>query len=194
MRYDESAIVDRLRAVDRGAKTLFAATCAQLLMPLFARYADVIGRPELVSRLETAILIAWDAETFADVDMAAAAADAVSMIPTDEDEWVFESGYGQNAAAAVAYAIEAWQSDDPQKAAWAARQVYEVADYVTLQRCPELNLNAPGSEVLVSNSKLIQNALTWIERTLKEVEASGKRDDLRTSAELDSLAFAAILL
>ena len=42
---------------------------------------------------------------------------------------MLEAGYAQNAIAAIAYAARAWLTDDPQEALWAARQVYEAADY-----------------------------------------------------------------
>ncbi|GAA1137973.1 hypothetical protein GCM10009630_41150 [Kribbella jejuensis] len=48
------------------------------------------------------------------------------MVP-DEDvvAWVPELAYGQNGAIAVAYAVDVWLGDDSQRAAWAARQVFE---------------------------------------------------------------------
>lgn len=112
-------------------------------------------------------------------------------MPSDEDGWTLEMGYGQNAAAAAAYAIRAWLTDDPQEAAWAARQVYEMADYAVLQRSPTLDLNEAASELTVLSSALVQDALEALDRSLTSVESSGNDwSTLRASSEADGLRWA----
>ncbi|GEA86031.1 hypothetical protein CGE01nite_32820 [Cellulomonas gelida] len=49
------------------------------------------------------------------------------------------AGYGQNAAAAAAYAMRTWMTNSPQEAAWAARHGYELADYAVLNGDPDLD-------------------------------------------------------
>ena len=194
VRYDEAVILSRLSAVDRSAKTAFAASCAQRLLRLFDRYALSAGTPELAPRLVSIVVAAWDVASGAEADVAALQAEAEGMVPTDEDGWTLETGYAQNAAAAAAYAIRTWLSDDPREAAWAARQVYDLADYAVLQGRPALDLNAPESEAQVLESETVQNALRAIDRALAVVESAPSTwQELRADATADSEAWASTL-
>ena len=139
--YDEQALVDRLTALDRRSKTAFAASCAQSLLPLFERYAKSAGVPELGARLGAIVAAAWAAASGVEADVRGHQDEAEAMVPSDGDGWTLETGYGQNAAAAAAYAIRTWLTDDAQEAAWAARQVYELADYAELAGNPRLDQN-----------------------------------------------------
>ena len=58
--YDERALLARLEPFDRGAKTAFAAACAQRLLPLFERYARVDGATAHAHRLAEILAAAWD--------------------------------------------------------------------------------------------------------------------------------------
>lgn len=126
--YDEHALLVRLEPLDRWAKTAFAAACAQRLFPLYERYVRSAGRLASAQILADILSTAWDIAAGRVVNLQPLQAEAESMVPAEDGNWVLESGYGQNAAAAVAYAIRTWLSDDPQEAAWAARQIYDVAD------------------------------------------------------------------
>ncbi len=185
--YDESDLVGRLSQLDRQAKTAFAAACAERLLPMFERYARLAGEPELGPCLAQIVSSAWEAAAgSAPTDMADLQANAEAMVPSDEDGWTREMGYGQNAAAAAAYAIRTWLTDDPQEAAWAARQGYELADYSVLQGDPDLDLNAADAESRVHASDLVQQALSAIANALVVVEGGPSGwQDLRGDAEAD---------
>ena len=73
------------------------------------------------SRLGVIVAAAWDVASGVRADVGTYQAEAEAMVPSDEHGWTLETGYGQNAAAAAAYALRAWLTDDPQEAAWAAR-------------------------------------------------------------------------
>jgi len=189
--YDEPAILERLAALDQRSKTAFAASCAQRLLPLFERYARSVGASEMASRLREIVSAAWDVAAGAEADVQAYQAEAEGMVPSVEDGWTLETGYGQNAAAAAAYAIRTWLTDDPREAAWAARQVYELADYAVLQGNPELDLNAPGGKTQVLGSDIVQRALSALDRALAVVEsAPATWQELRADTESDSQAWA----
>lgn len=144
--FDEAEIKNRLSRLDRARKTAFAAACAERLWPLFPRCAEATGEGD-VAVLRSVLDDAWRAAAGDDVgDLSAAQITAEDMVPVDDGEWIFEMGYGQNAAAAVAYAVRSWLTDDPQQAAWAACQVHEAADYAALRAHPELELNVPAAE------------------------------------------------
>ncbi len=191
--YDERDLVGRLSRLDRQAKTAFAAACAQRLLPMFDRYSRSAGRPELGSRLTEIVGAAWEAATGGSVpaDMEVLQADAEAMVPSDDDGWTREMGYGQNAAAAAAYAIRTWLTDDPQEAAWAALQVYELADYAVLQGDPALDLNASDAEARVLASDLVQHALGALAEAIALVESgSAGWQKLRADAEAGGQALA----
>lgn len=195
--FDEVVIVARLAALDRRSKTAFAASCAQRLLPLFERYAVSVGVPELGARLRVAVGAAWEAASGMEGDIRAYLAyqaEAEGLVPSDEEDWFLEIGYGQNAAAAAAYAIRTWLTDDPQEAAWAARQVYELADYSVLQGDIELDFNAPGAEASVLASDVVQRALTALDRSLQAVESAPSTwQEVRADAEADGQEWARAL-
>lgn len=192
--YDEQEILARLAALDRRSRTAFAASCAERLVPLFERYARSVGAPERGIRLRGLADAAWDAASGVDIDAGAYQAEAEGLVPSDADGWVLETGYGQHAAAAVAYAIRTWLADAPQEAAWAARQVYELADYAVLQGDSALDLNGHGVERRILESAAVQRALTAIVRSLGLVEAAPLTwQELRAEAEVDGEQWARAL-
>lgn len=192
--YDEGAVLARLAALGRSSKTAFAASCAQRLVPFFERYAVSVGAPELGSRLSAIVAAAWDVASGVEADVQAYRAEAEGLVPSDEDGWTLEIGYGQNAAAAAAYAIRTWLTDDPQEAAWAARQVYELADYSVLQSDSELDLNVPGGEASILASDAVQRVLTALGRSLDVVESGPLTwQDVRADAEADGREWARTL-
>jgi hypothetical protein len=171
--YDESELVGRLGAIGRAEKTAFAAACAERLWPLFDRYARATGRAGALS-LADALANVWGVVAGrSDDSWVREEQIAEELIPDEEDEgWVWESGYAQNAAASVAYAASTWSTDDPQEAAGAARQVYEAADYAAQQWEPDLN--APGVDQRILESPIAQAALENIEADLLLVEQEGR--------------------
>ena len=84
-------------------------------------------------------------------------------MPEEDDDWVLESGYAQSAAAAVAYALRTRITDNPQEAAWAARQIYDAADYAAQRKLEDLDLNEPGAEDALADQPVVQEALAGVE-------------------------------
>ncbi len=173
--YDEADINARLAKLDRFHRTAFAAACAERLWPLFERYARATGEGD-VEALRSILDMAWSAAQGVEVEEMAGAQAAAAMVPAEGGEWVFEMGYGQNAAAAVAYALRARQTDDPQEAVWSARQLYEAADYAAQRALPDLDLNAPGVERALFQSPAVQSALAALSADLIDIESSEGHD------------------
>ena len=191
--YDERALVARLEPLDRRAKTAFAAACAQRLLPLFERYARVVGATAHAHRLAEILAAAWDVSSGRVIDVQSIYYEVESMSPKDyEGEWVMESGYGENAAAAVAYAIRTWLTDDPQEAAWAAFQMYEVAEYAATQAYAKVDPRLNITDDMVVGSEIAKAALLAIEEDLGVVaSAPPSWLELRQRAEAEGLAWAA---
>lgn len=195
--YDEPALIARLERLDRWAKTAFAAACAQRLFPLFERYAQSVGDLAQAKRMAEILSAAWDVASGLVIDVRLMGSEAGSMPPSDDEEWVLEMGYGQNAAFSVAYAIRTWLTDDPQEAAWAARQIYEVADYAVSEadlKPGEIYLYRPGDRTGndALKSEIVQVALSAIEKDLDTVTSSPPAWlELRQRAEREGRIWAA---
>jgi hypothetical protein len=191
--YDQRALLARLEPLNRGAKTAFASACAQRLLPLFERYARVAGVPAHAQRLAGILAAAWDFSSGRVIDVRSMDSEVESMAPKDyEGEWFMESGYGQNAAAAVAYAIRTWLTDDPQEAAWAAFQMYEVAEYAVAQAHAEMHPNVDVTDTVVVGSEIAQAALSAMEEDLAAVASTPPSwRELRKRAEAEGRTWAA---
>jgi uncharacterized protein YjaG (DUF416 family) len=131
--YDEQAIKARLEAAGRRECSLFAASCAERLFPMYEAFVKRTGQGD-VELLRRALDFAWDvvgATEHPVAEIAAHGADAELLVPSDDDEdWTEASPIAQNAAAAVAYALRTQLSGDSQDGVWAARQLYEAADFL----------------------------------------------------------------
>ncbi|MBT2555480.1 DUF416 family protein [Arthrobacter sp. ISL-5] len=199
--YDEPALTARLGQLDHPAKIAFSAACAQRLMPLFVRYAKKTGTDAQAQRLGEILSTAWEAASGGPVDVRGLDSMAASFGPSDDAEWVFEMGYAQNAAAAVAYAIRTCLSDDPQEAAWAARQLYEAADYAISQpdlEQVELYVQKVGESLerneATLTSDVVQTALAFLDRDLVVVESAPPSwEGLRQQSASEGLSWAATL-
>lgn len=167
--YDEASIVRRLSSLDRKHKTAFAAACAQRLLPLFQRYADLAPSAD-GAVVGSVVSLVWEALRGAPIDLLPQQQLAEAQVPVEDDNWVLETGYAQSSAACAAYAVRTWLNDDPQEAGWAARQAYEVADYAAQQLLNDLDLNAPDAENKLLGHELVRAALDAIERDLRLVE------------------------
>ncbi|NYG22844.1 hypothetical protein BJY17_003591 [Agromyces hippuratus] len=170
-RYEEAEIAARLTRLGRVERTAFAAACAERLWPLFTRCAEVAEHAD-ATVVRGVLDDLWRAVNGADVSgIAQLQGVAEAMVPSDDDEWVFEMGYLQNAAASVAYAIRVWLTGSPQEAVWAARQVYEVADYAARRLHPDLDVNAPNAERELLRTAVVQGALSGLSDDLAAVES-----------------------
>lgn len=155
--FDEAAIKRRLEALPRHAKTAFAAGCAELLWPLFERYARAseFGADQADDMREVLDSVWRSAAGSATADIRANQAIAEALVPQDQP-WIVESGYGESSVAAIAYAARTWLADSAQEATWGARQVYEAADYAA-----QLNLSSGSFTPEVEQQLMHSTLVRW---------------------------------
>jgi hypothetical protein len=180
LRYDESELVKALSGTPRNARVMFAAACAERLQPLYAWFHETSGQGD-PDGLRAALDAAWQAvlEPAGSEDLGQWQEAAELLVPDEEDEgWVDQSAYAQNAAAAVAYALRSWSADEPQDAGWAARQVYEAADYAAQRQLEDLDLNAPGAEDALLGRPVVQEALEGLGQDLRDVSRPGPTEQV----------------
>lgn len=170
--YDEPEIVARLARLSRTQKAAFAAACAERLVPLFLRYA---ASKESVDGdvIRSVVDGVWRAIGGASADLEPLQALAEDLVPEEDEEWSAEAGYAQNAAASAAYSVRAWLTDDPEEAGWAARQVYEAADYAAQQAIDTSGLESATREQALLAHEVVQVALAGILDDLAFVEGQG---------------------
>lgn len=186
LNYDEELLMLRLEPLDRSPKTAFAAACAQRLMPLYDRYARQVGDSSLQQRLAVIVSAAWAAASGRDVEASRLEADAESMVPDEDDEgWTASRAYAGNAAAAAAYALRAWLTDDPQEAVWAARQLFDAADLAYFQANPGLSFVTEEENKASLESPVVQSAISAIQRDLEAIEKATPWFDVRQRAEAE---------
>lgn len=98
-------------------------------MPLSDRYSQQVGDSLREQRLAVIVSAAWQAASGQDIDATRLKAEAEAMVPDEDDDgWTAGRTYAGNAAAAAAYTLRTWLTNAPQEAAWAARQLFDVAD------------------------------------------------------------------
>jgi uncharacterized protein YjaG (DUF416 family) len=179
--YDEATIKARLDALPQDQRVLFACACAERLLPLYAWFASKTGQGD-PDGLREALDIAWGVRPGLapgnEVDSRRGSIEG--LVPDDNDaDWSVWSPLAQNAAAAVAYSLRTWLSGDSQNGAWAARQLYEAADYL-------LQLGKRG-HAYVEEGEPVSLALRAIADTLIDV-AKADVDGLRAAAVADGEA------
>lgn len=175
---DEGAIKARLDAADVSGQVGFASACAERLFPLYELFTARTGQGD-PALLRDALDRAWAGESGATVGADVEhLLEAVEGLVPDDDQPDFSvwSPLAQHAAAAVAYALRLWLSGESQNGVWAARQLFEVADYV-------LQLDEPGN-AYVDEGEPVALALGAIESALAGI-ATGDRTVLRDAAVTD---------
>lgn len=165
LRYDEPALVQRLSRLAPGARAVFAAACAERLLPVYRWAQEHTGRGDS-DRLAEALSAVWRALEGNCVDLQRPLDEALALVPDEDETWIDAFGYAEHAAAAVAYAIRACLTDDPQEAAWAARQAYEALDLRVTTR-DNIDVNTPGAEERIARDVLIQRELSRQQRDLQ---------------------------
>ncbi len=181
-----------LEPLDRFAKTAFAAACAERMLPLSDRYARQVGDPLREWRLGVIVLSAWQVASGRDVDATGLEAEAEAMVPDEDDEgWTAGAGYAGNAAAAAGYAIRTWRTNNPQHAAWAARQIFDAANLAYLQANPGGSFMTKAEEKASFESAVVQSAISATQRDLESVRNARPLSELRQRARKEGQEWAA---
>jgi uncharacterized protein YjaG (DUF416 family) len=185
LHYDETANIQRLKNLPIRLRVLFALLTALRILPTYARFHARTGRgdpaalQELVERLWRDV----SGEPMTEREAQAAVDRAMQLVPPEDDGWDEESQpYAEDAAAAIAYALRARLTDDPQEAAWAARRVYEAADHFA-ETISGLALGEPQGEKAILSQRVVQAELARQARDLGELAelARSATDDTRLS-------------
>jgi len=92
---------------------------------------------------------------------------AMALVPKeDDDAWEIASAYGENAAAAVAYALRARGTGELEPAIWTALQAYEASDFAAQRLVEPLTYTDPGGEEAMRGHPVVQEALAGTDTDL----------------------------
>jgi hypothetical protein len=191
LHYDEAALARDLARVGTNSRVVFAASCAERLLPAYAEYCARVGRgdqaalPEILGQIWQHLL----GDEMSTEELRLALRRCMALIPGEDDEpWVDEQAYADDAVSAIAYTLRALENGDPQEAAWAARRVYEAADHYVIHR-----LAVEGESPVLAHP-IVQGELARQRRDLEELlgaqqESAALFGSFRDRARAEALAF-----
>lgn len=190
LHYDETTLVRDLARVEIISRVAFAASCAERLFPAYEDFCKRAGRGDRAT-LAAILLRVWQhllGDEMSTEQIRAELSRCMSLIPGEDDEpWLDEQAYADDAASAIAYTLRALDGGEPQEAAWAARRAYEAADHYVMHR-----LGVEGESQVLAHP-IVQSEFSRQRRDLEEI--LGTRPDaglfvrLRDRARAEAPAF-----
>ena len=188
-------LMEKIERLPKGRRPVFAAACAERLLPAYAALAVRTGRGD-PSKLTSFLDRLWadlSKDPMTEGELQASIDACTELIPQEDDgPWVLEMGPGEDAAASVVYALRCRQNADSKEAECAARRVFDALDYLLVNRA-----NPPAGEVQGQTYEevrgrvgrdrahpLTQSERARQERDLDELLQAGEGDDVALIARL----------
>jgi Protein of unknown function (DUF416) len=184
IKYEEGRLRERLDELSGPRRTMFAAACAERLLPLLAAH-DRTAAAWFRDTLDSV----WRASSEPPGDaglLQTLAAEALERIPDEDAARPISFAVAENAATATVYAVRTALSGDPQDAVWAARQAYDALDVVVVES-RDIDINAVDAELEVLADELVQDELLRQQRDL-ETLGSESASDVKIAAALRARA------
>lgn len=186
IRYDEEGLIKQLNRLNHAGRVTFAATCAQRLIPAYAAFHEKTGKGDLAYLNETLERI-WKAlfngAVLSESEITDRAERCEKLVPIEDDDWIEQTAYAQNAAAAIAYTVRCQKNGNSQEAAWAARQIYEAVDFYVINR-RSIDTEQPDVESIILRDPLIQAELKRQKRDLSDLSATQQNQVLKIIDQL----------
>lgn len=161
LRFDEAALIAKLDRVGRELRVAFAGMCAERIVSACPAYEAVSGWRggdvvrELLDRLWADLL----GRPMSSEELGEAIETCMRAIPVEgERPWTPYEAYAEDAAAAVAYALQVRDTGQSREAAWAARRAYEAVDAYAIREFG-IDINEPGAEVRILEHPTVQKEL-----------------------------------
>jgi uncharacterized protein YjaG (DUF416 family) len=176
-RFDQADLTRKLDQLLPSLRTIFAASCAERLLPAYATFSYFAkqGEPETIERSLARLWedIAGDSMTGDELQESIDACTA--LIPYDNDMSTnTETAYAEDAASAVVYSLTCRQNGNSKEAMWSAQCVCEAVGYFATHR-QEVDVK-PGAASRVYTHPLIQAELARQCRDMDELLAIDDED------------------
>lgn len=188
-RFNEQQLVEELAQIPPLQRAMFAAACAERLLPAYAAFADQTGFGDL-PRLRTVLERVWrdlEGDTMGDEELRATLDLCMDSIPEEEDGWAPEQAAAEDYVEALAYTIRCRRTGDAQEAAWAARCPYEAADHFVIEH-EGIDTNQAGAEERVLSHPLVQLELTRQRRDIEDLLTAGDTETTSIAARIRNRA------
>lgn len=189
LRFDEKALLRELKMLSPIQRSVFAVTCAERLRPRYIEYHGKTGKgnPDI---LETVIDSVWNSILSNNNSTEQKFEDLLrlceSLYPEEEEPWIPERDFAEDAIVASMYAIRCKISGDPQAAAWAAKRVNETV-FLFLDDFYNLDSSDKEAFAWALNHPLAQAELQRQQRDLVELRASTlELEEFRNRARIES--------
>jgi uncharacterized protein YjaG (DUF416 family) len=198
VQYNEPEIIKNIECLPLLLRVAFAALCAERLLPAYIRFCGQTGTGD-AQKMEAILGRVWRdiaGEHITNEELQAELDACMSLIPQeDEGEWIEQQAYAEDAGAAVAYALRARKSGEPQEAAWAARCAYETLHYYLTYQEGRHAID-PGEVERTMAHPIVQAELLRQKRDLDDLAKIAKAPDwqlkladIRSRAESDAAIF-----
>jgi uncharacterized protein YjaG (DUF416 family) len=189
LQFDEKVVLRELETLPPVRRSVFAVTCAERLRPRYLEYCRKTGKgcPDM---LETVLDSVWksvlSSNNLTQQEFKELLRLCESLYPEEEEPWIPERDFAEDAVVASMYAIRCKTSGDPQAAAWAAKRVNETV-FLFLDDFYNLDSNDEKAFAWVLNHPLAQAELQRQQRDLAELKASAvELEEFRIRARLES--------
>lgn len=170
-RFDEAEWSIQLNRLHAKRKAAFAATCAERMFPVYARFCVLMqgGQPEVLREILTRLWDDIEGMPMSGHEINSRLKIVMEAIPQkDEGGFILEQAAAEDAGAALAYALRCRRTGSAVEAVWAARRAYEAIDYNVIN-LEFISTNADRSEEQILAHPLIQQELLRQKRDIDEL-------------------------
>jgi hypothetical protein len=195
--FDESDLIARLARLPSKLRVAFAALCAERQLPNYIQFSERSGwgNPTVLKDALESIWRDVQGQPLTKAELETILERCEPFIPTGEEDTKEETAYAEDAATSLAYTIEARLTDDPQKAAWAARRAFNAVYDSIMSEIDSTTITREHQE-FVRSHPLVQAELRRQQADLKELQLASAeksfpasvisklRDRARRDAEL----------
>jgi uncharacterized protein len=171
LRFDEAQLVGMLERLSCSFRVVFAAACAERLLPAYAAFSETArrGDPTVLRHSLTALWNDIGECRLPNEEVQKVIELCTELIPREDDEpWLPQRASAENAGAAVTYALRCLQNGQSKEAAWAARCAYEAVDHFVVNT-ENIDMDRPEAEAMVLGHALVQAELARQSRDLVEL-------------------------
>ncbi len=160
--FDEGQLANRLRELDKWQASVFAAACAQRLLPLYRRFHQEGFSEVHADVVSHSLELLWRdlaRTTLSSRQLKRLIAQCTEQVPPDEDVRASRAqSLAQYSVIAVVYALTHRLNGEVQEAVWAARQANEAIFFHVVNQY-DIDLNFPGASERVDADPTTQAEL-----------------------------------
>ena len=184
LRFSKVQLARKLDRLPPTLRAVFAAACAERLLPAYLTFADLAGQgePETLTRVFTRLWEDIAGDAMPESEIQSNIRTCTDLIPPDDDESLdVETAYAEDADVALICALKCRKEGDSQEAIWAAKRAADSLDHFVFNR-DNVNLNAPGALERTLADPLIQAELARQRRDLDELLRAADEDVRQVAA------------